>query len=79
MKIVASKKTRYNKSNILFHNIMRVLCSTCTPSIFQFFDLKYILPKTSSRGFSWLCSIYAYIFVSITYLRCLNLVVCMNI
>ena len=29
---------------------MRVLCSTCTSNIFQFFDLKYILPKTLEYG-----------------------------
>ena len=40
-----STKSRCNRSHILFNN-MRVLCTTCTPSIFQFFDLKYILPKT---------------------------------
>ena len=62
--VAFTKDTRYSKSHILFHDIMRVLCSTCNPSIFfQFFDLKYILLKTSSRGFSW--SIYAYIFVKI--------------
>ena len=29
---------------------MRVFCSTCTGNIFQFFDLKYILPKTLEYG-----------------------------
>ena len=43
-------------------------CSTCTPSVFPFIGLKYILPKTSFKGFSWFCCICVYIFVNISYL-----------
>ena len=66
-----------NKSNVLLHNIMFVFCPTCKLRIFQFFDLKYILPKTFFQGISWFFRIYLYIFIRITYLNCLNLVLCL--
>ena len=76
---IQSEKSRSIKSHILFHNIVSVLCSACTPSIFQFFDLKYILPKTLFQRNSWFCSIYAYIFINISYLGCLDLVLCFDL
>ena len=58
---------RCNKSHILLHNIMCVLCSTCNPSIFLFFDLKYVLPKIFFQSSA------AYICVHIRYYQSLAL------
>ena len=60
---------RYFNIHQRWINVVCLLgCSTCTPSVFPFFGLKYILPKTSFKGFSWFCCICVYVFVNISYL-----------
>ena len=62
-----SKKTRC-KTHL--HNTCVQIYSTCTPSIFQLFDLKYLYLRHSSKTDSSFWSIYMYIFVNITYKCC---------